>query len=90
MKTKQILLSVTLSLLLLACNSSSSKTDTTPEKNEKISVPKKIGVSIPKSLQKNTTNTTPQKVSDEASTATPSMVYMHLIDTISQLNSTKK
>ena len=90
MKTKQILLSVTLSLLLLACNSSSSKTDTTPEKNEKISVPKKIGVSIPKSLQKNRTNTAPQKVSDEASTATPSMGYMQLIDSISQLNSTKK
>ena len=90
MKTKQILLSFTLSVLLLACNSSSKKTESTPPNNEKISVPKSIGVSIPKSLQKSSTTATHQKTSDEPLAVPSSMGYGQLVDSVSQLSSTKK
>jgi hypothetical protein len=90
MKTKQILLSLTLSVLLLACNSSSTNTDTPPTESEKISVPKKIGVVIPNALNKSSTTSTAQKSGEAAVTASPSMGYLQLIDSVSELSLTKK
>jgi hypothetical protein len=99
MNKKNILLSIGLSLLVLGCNgSSNSNSDDTNEENpssvqQKISVPKKVGMTIPQALKKTSQTTTSQKLSDEED-APPELEgsrgYMQLKEQVAELENIRQ
>lgn len=87
MNTNKIFISIGLSLLLLGCNSSNSKSNTT--ETQKVSVPSKIDMKLPKALDGNSKAQKRLKKGDELSTNT-SRGYLQLKDDISGAEDERK
>ena len=80
MNTHKIFISIGLSLLLLGCNSSKSKSDNI--ETQKVSVPSKIDMKLPKALEGSSTNTQKRLEKIDELSANTSRGYLKLKDDI--------